>query len=180
MCIRDSGDIDSYSLDKRYRHADGHFVWITLTVGLICDPSTLEPLHFVSQIEDVTARRRITERQSAIVAAQLAIADVELSPDKVMEHACDRARELTGAHGAVIQLRQADRMIYSAATDSLRDHLGVSVPVDGSLSGRAVTEDRTMMCDDSATDPRVDADACRRIGVASICLLYTSPSPRDS
>jgi PAS domain S-box-containing protein len=52
-----SGEIDSYQLEKRYIHTDGRIVWALLSVSLVRDP-TGAPLYFVSQIQDVTDRRR--------------------------------------------------------------------------------------------------------------------------
>lgn len=50
------GEIDDYTLDKRYVHRDGHLVWVRLHVALVSNEHD-EPLHFVSQIIDVTAER---------------------------------------------------------------------------------------------------------------------------
>jgi diguanylate cyclase (GGDEF)-like protein/PAS domain S-box-containing protein len=49
----------SYQMDKRYFHADGHIVWASLTASIVrrADGS---PLHYVSQVEDITERRQAT------------------------------------------------------------------------------------------------------------------------
>ena len=52
-----AGEIPSYRMEKRYIHRDGRIVWILLSVSLVRD-AVGEPLHFVSQIEDVTDRKR--------------------------------------------------------------------------------------------------------------------------
>ncbi|MGH3496293.1 MAG: diguanylate cyclase domain-containing protein [Nocardioidaceae bacterium] len=56
-----AGDIHHYELQKRYHHANGRVVWAKLAVALVRDV-TGEPLHFVSQIEDVTAIRDAHEQ----------------------------------------------------------------------------------------------------------------------
>ena len=56
-----AGEIDSYRLHKRYLHADGHVVWGDLSVALVRRPDGT-PLHFISQILDVTELER--ERQT--------------------------------------------------------------------------------------------------------------------
>jgi diguanylate cyclase (GGDEF)-like protein/PAS domain S-box-containing protein len=48
---------DGYSLEKRYLHANGDTVWITLSVSLVRAPDDT-PLYMLSQFEDVTERRR--------------------------------------------------------------------------------------------------------------------------
>lgn len=48
-----AGKIDSYRLTKRYLHADGRIVWGDLSVALVTDTDG-SPLHFISQILDIT------------------------------------------------------------------------------------------------------------------------------
>ncbi|MET0728659.1 MAG: PAS domain S-box protein [Acidimicrobiales bacterium] len=51
-----SGEFDEYQLDKRYRRPDGAVVWAQLNVSLVRDQNG-DPIHFVSQIQDITERR---------------------------------------------------------------------------------------------------------------------------
>lgn len=50
-----AGEIRSYQMDKRYWHAEGHLIWISLSVSLVRDGAD-QPLYFIAQIEDITAR----------------------------------------------------------------------------------------------------------------------------
>ena len=52
-----AGELRSYRMEKRYVRADGKHRWVLLSVSLVRDESG-EPLYFVSQIEDITERRR--------------------------------------------------------------------------------------------------------------------------
>jgi diguanylate cyclase (GGDEF)-like protein/PAS domain S-box-containing protein len=93
----------SYQMEKRYHHADGHIIWVTLSVSLVRD-SDGEPLYFISQIEDISNRKqreRALEHQAArlaLIAAtdpltglstrrawDLAIADRTGRPDQTLE-----------------------------------------------------------------------------------------------
>jgi diguanylate cyclase (GGDEF)-like protein/PAS domain S-box-containing protein len=47
----------TYRMEKRYVRADGAVCWVLLSVSLVRDDAG-EPLYFVSQIEDITERRR--------------------------------------------------------------------------------------------------------------------------
>lgn len=51
------GEIRTYQMEKRYLHKQGHVVWILLSVSLVRNPDGT-PLHFVSQIQDITERKR--------------------------------------------------------------------------------------------------------------------------
>jgi signal transduction histidine kinase len=83
----------------------------------------------------------------------------------------ERTRELTGADGAVIELAKGEWMVYRAASGTAAARVGVCVPIASSLSGRCVREALLLRCDDSETDPRVDRDACRRVGVRSMIVV---------
>ena len=52
-----AGEIATYTMEKRYLRPDGSLVWVNLTVSLVRDPAGA-PLHFVSVVEDITARKQ--------------------------------------------------------------------------------------------------------------------------
>lgn len=54
------GEIDSYSLEKRYQHAEGHPVWVCLSVALVRD-SEGNPLHHIAQVQDISEQKRVEE-----------------------------------------------------------------------------------------------------------------------
>lgn len=51
------GKIRTYQMEKRYFHKLGHVVWVVLSVSLVRDKRG-RPLHFISQIQDITARKK--------------------------------------------------------------------------------------------------------------------------
>ena len=51
------GEIEAYHLEKRYFHKSGLPVWIRLDVSLVREAGTQQPKWFVSQVQDITARR---------------------------------------------------------------------------------------------------------------------------
>ncbi len=55
-----TGEIDTYSMEKRYFHKQGRIIWVLLSVGLVRD-RVGTPLYFISQIEDITDRKRAEE-----------------------------------------------------------------------------------------------------------------------
>jgi len=55
-----SREIETYQMEKRYFHKDGHVIWIQLNVSLVRDAAG-EPLYFVSQIQDITKRKAADE-----------------------------------------------------------------------------------------------------------------------
>lgn len=61
-----SGHSSSYQMEKRYLHKNGATIWILLSVSLVRDAEGA-PLHFVSQIIDISPRKRI---EAALVEAK--------------------------------------------------------------------------------------------------------------
>jgi PAS domain S-box-containing protein len=55
-----AGEIDTYSVEKRYLRKDGSLVWINLTASLMRAPAG-EPVYFIAVIEDITERKRAEE-----------------------------------------------------------------------------------------------------------------------
>jgi PAS domain S-box-containing protein len=56
-----NGEIDTYSMNKRYYHKNGSIIWINLTVSLMQDEKG-KPDCFVSVIQDITEQKKTEER----------------------------------------------------------------------------------------------------------------------
>ena len=59
------GTRESYSLEKRYRHKQGHYVWCLLTLSMVTD-SSQNPVFLVAQVQDLSILKgnmEILERQ---------------------------------------------------------------------------------------------------------------------
>ncbi len=62
-----SGELETYRIEKRYFRSDETVVLTDLSVALVRDASGA-PLHFISQIVDVTAERELEQMKSQFVA----------------------------------------------------------------------------------------------------------------
>jgi PAS domain S-box-containing protein len=87
------GEIRSYQMEKRYVHARGHLVTVLLNVSLVRDRGG-QPLHFISQIQDIS-ERQLAEgalRASAeeVTRTNLAL-QAEIGERTRAEDAADRA-----------------------------------------------------------------------------------------
>jgi PAS domain S-box-containing protein len=73
-----AGDRETYALQKRYVHKDGHLVWGHLHGSLVRD-ATGAPLYFVSQIEDITERLAVDEERARLAAIVASAEDAIIS-----------------------------------------------------------------------------------------------------
>jgi PAS domain S-box-containing protein len=55
------GSIPHFQMEKRYFHKLGHVVWVLLSVSLVSEDGG-QPLYFISQIQDITARKEAEAR----------------------------------------------------------------------------------------------------------------------
>jgi diguanylate cyclase (GGDEF)-like protein len=125
----------------------------------------------VSTPESRDPRPPSPDRLLAIIDLQNEIAGARMSLEGVMRVVVERASALTGASGAVVELVDADEMVYAATSGSAAESVGLRLRRDASLSGLCVAEKTLLRCDDAESDPRVDRDTCRRVGVTSmICV----------
>jgi PAS domain S-box-containing protein len=68
------GELDRYTLEKRYLRRDGDVVHVQLDVSLVRDQRG-SPLHFISQIQDITERKATLDALVHTEAVQRASLD---------------------------------------------------------------------------------------------------------
>jgi GAF domain len=78
---------------------------------------------------------------------------------------------LTGAGGIAVALRQNGRIVCRARSGEMAPELGATIDPDSGISGECVRASAILMCHDTLTDKRVDADVCRKLGVRSIVAV---------
>ena len=84
-----------------------------------------------------------------------------------LQSIAERALTLTGASGSALALLNGEQMVCCARAGYLAPPLGSEVNVDSGLSGECLRTGQPAMCEDAATDPRVDNELCLSIGIGS-------------
>lgn len=123
-----------------------------------------------AQTREEEAQVRNLAHLSRIIETQTLVAQQELNDQKLMDLVVDRLPELTGASGAVVELVEADEMVYAAASGTAAQHVGFRLKAEGSFSGLCVRTGRVMLSSDTEEDPRVDREATRAVGVRSMVV----------
>jgi len=68
------GELNTYQMEKRYIHKNGSIVWVLLSVSLLRDVHG-NPVHFISQIEDITKRKKVENEVKELNSRMTAIFD---------------------------------------------------------------------------------------------------------
>ena len=94
-----SGEIQTYSIEKRYLRQDRRVIWVNLTVSLVKD-SQGEPDYFISVVEDISDRHQLKHslkqslwRLSNLHQIDRAILEVK-DPHEIAQTAIDRIEKI--------------------------------------------------------------------------------------
>jgi len=93
--------------------------------------------------------------------------------DAALQLLAERAQYITGAGGAAIALRRDRRndMICRASAGVIAPELGALLSMEHGLSGESVRTRLPLRCDDTESDPRVNREVCRELGIASVVVM---------
>ena len=107
----------------------------------------------------------------AIIATQYDIATAGYNFMDVMTLIAERTQKLTHAEGAAIELIERDELVYRVGIGMASRHVGLRLAIASSLSGQCMRLNETLRCDDTESDPRVNREACRKIGLRSMVVV---------
>ena len=107
------------------------------------------------------------ENSPANTAPALEPHDLEAALQLLVE----RAQYITGATGAALALAQGAEMVCRASAGSCAPPVGVRLQVQSGLTGESVARKQLLRCDNAESDPRVNLETCRQLGIASIVVL---------
>src|SRR5438874_7729970 len=91
--------------------------------------------------------------------------------DEVLQLVAERARTITGADGVAIALAQDNAIICRASAGVIAPDAGMRLDPKSGFSGASFRTGRIVRCDDTETDPRVNVQACRRLGTRSMVAV---------
>ena len=114
-----------------------------------------------------------TDTLAAVTAVQRQLE--ALGPDlaAALQLISERAQTLVRASGAAIALTNGDPnfMICRASSGPDAPPVGAPLQVGSGFSGECVKTGTLLRCDDTESDPRVDRETCRALGLRSILAV---------
>ena len=111
------------------------------------------------------------EPRARLEALRLDLAAGARSIDSILRAATDAARVLSGADGTALALRTDGAIVCRARSGDMAPELGAVLNVSSGFSGECFCSASILLCDDTATDRRVDSEVCRTLGVRSIVAV---------
>ena len=154
----------------------GHLIKI-FSFYLLCKAlvigSLRDPLILVSrELRNSEERARANAKRLAdILDLQREIASSNLNYSALLQLILERMMQLVACDGACLELSDNEEMVYEAAAGLAAGFVGLRLKAAASLSGLSMSSNDLLRADDIETDPRVDREACRRIGLRSMTVM---------
>ena len=93
------------------------------------------------------------------------------STESILRATTDAARVLTGADGTALALRTNGVIVCRARSGEIAPELWAPLNIESGISGACLRSATILICNDAATDQRVDHEACFSLGVRSIVVV---------
>src|SRR5499426_833309 len=170
-----AGEIENYSMEKRYYRKDGSIVWANLTVSL-ARKANGSPDYFVAVIEDISARKRLEEanlKRGALLAdVGVALAEHQMSLQSMLQKSAETlVRHMDAAFARIWTLNPKESLLELQAIAGMYTHLNgrhSRVPFGELKIGLIAKERQPHLTNDVVNDPRIsDREWAREQGMVA-------------
>jgi PAS domain S-box-containing protein len=111
-------------------------------------------------------------RFEALALSQQALLSAGADLDRIFDVIVDRSRAaIPRAHGVIVELLQADDLLYRAASGQARRYVGQRLPVAGSVAGRSIATGAPMIVADLEQEASIDLDRYRDVGMRALIAV---------
>jgi putative methionine-R-sulfoxide reductase with GAF domain len=91
--------------------------------------------------------------------------------DSALQLLVERAQYITGATGTALALPRGEEMVCRASAGASAPAVGARLQVRSGLTGESIARRQLLRCNNAESDPRVNLETCRELGIASIVVL---------
>ncbi len=131
----------------------------------------LQALLAFSSLHEQLRERRAREKRSAQTNPAEVWELEQFVLDEVLHLVAERALNITGADGIAIAMAEGEAIVCRASVGSVAPDAGARLDPNSGFSGACMRSGAIVRCDDSERDPRVNVQACRRLGVRSMVAV---------
>jgi putative methionine-R-sulfoxide reductase with GAF domain len=127
--------------------------------------------NWMRQELEPTAPADYTSILTALAAVKREVDSLGPDLEGALQLLAQRAQTFTRATGAAIALTEGSSMICRASAGHAAPGLGMRFSVGSGFSGECVRTGQLLRCEDSETDPVVDRESCRQLGIRSMIAV---------
>ena len=91
--------------------------------------------------------------------------------DAILASVADASRVMTGADGTALGLETKGTIVCRARSGDTAPPIGAAINTESGISGECLRGAATLVCYDTLSDPRVDAEVCQALGIRSIAAI---------
>lgn len=125
-------------------------------------------LEHAAEVDFYQLRDKLATVEGVQLSPQIS---TDLALEILLHHITEEARIRTGASAASIVLQRDREWICRACSGENAPALGDRVHGDSGLIAECIRTGHTQLCDDSASDPRVDVETCRALDIRSVIAI---------
>jgi len=120
---------------------------------------------------EIPPQRDVAEVARTLAAYGGGAVAIDLALDLVLNEVVEQACVAANANGAAVAFMRDGEMVCRATNGESAPDLGVRVDASSGLVGACLRTGEVQVSRDAETDERVNAEACRRLGVRSMTVL---------
>ena len=91
--------------------------------------------------------------------------------ESIVDAVADAARVLSGADGTALGLETKGIILCRARSGDIAPPIGAPISAESGISGECLRTVTMLVCHDAMTDPRVDSEVCRSLGIRSVAAV---------
>src|ERR1700677_4442878 len=134
-------------------------------------PTTVVPTAVPISVSSSPLISDRSEISSSVEAVRNEVCEIGNDVDAIFQLITERAVSLTGAGGAALAFLTNGTMVCRARFGEPAPPLGAPVDIKQGLSGECVRTGLLVSCEDTESDPRVDPDVSRALGIGSLMAV---------
>jgi TPR repeat protein/putative methionine-R-sulfoxide reductase with GAF domain len=127
--------------------------------------------NWMRQELEPTAPADYTSILTALAAVKREVDSLGADLDQALHLLAQRAQTFTRASGSAIALTEGSSMLCRASAGPDAPGVGARFSVGSGFSGECVRTGQLLRCEDSETDPMVDRESCRALGIRSMIAV---------
>jgi len=128
-------------------------------------------INWMRQELEPTTPADYTSVLTALAAVKREVDSLGSDLDHALQLLAERAQTFTRATGAAIALTEGSSMICRASAGQDAPGVGARLMIGSGFSGECVRTGQLLRCEDSETDPLVDRESCRALGIRSMIAV---------